>query len=69
MNCKEQDDPYLIDAIKKSFITEPSFEKEYKFNLPLGKLDLKGQSELPFDVDGIVFKNKLRNGFFIEARL
>jgi len=67
LNCKEQDDPYLIDAIKKSFLTEPDLKKDYKFDRPVEKLDLKGQSELPQDVDDLVFKNKLRDGFFIEA--
>ena len=57
----------MIDAIKKSFLSEPSHDKDYKFDLPLRKLDLKGQSELPLDVDDLIFKNKLRDGFFIEA--
>ena len=67
LNCKEQDDPYLVDAVKRSFMIEPDFEKKYNFDVPLDKLKLKWQSELPQEVDDIIFKNKLQNGFFIEA--
>ena len=67
LNCKEQDDPYLVDAVKRSFMIEPYFENKYNFDVPLDKLKLKWQSELPQDVDDLIFKNKLQNGFFIEA--
>ena len=67
MNCNEQDNPYLVDAVKRSFMIEPYFENKYNFDVPLDKLKLKWQSELPQDVDDLIFKNKLQNGFFIEA--
>ena len=67
LNCKEQDDPYLIEAIKKSFLTEPSRDKDYQFDRPLAKQELTRQSELARDVDDMVFNNNLRDGFFIEA--
>jgi hypothetical protein len=67
LNCKEQDDPYLVGAVNRSFLTRPDAEKDYKFTVPVEKMKLKGQSELAQDVDDLVFKNQLRNGFFIEA--
>ena len=67
MNCKDQEDPYLVDAVKRSFLIEPDFEKNYLFDVPVDKLNLNGHSELPQDVDDLIFKNNLRNGFFLEA--
>merc|ERR1712013_904102 len=62
LNCKEQADPYLIEAIKKSFLTEPSRDKDYQFDRPLAKQELNRQSELARDVDDMVFNNNLRDG-------
>ena len=67
MNCKDQDDPYLVEAVKKSFLIKPDYEKPYNFDVPLNEIKLQGQSELPQDVDDLIFKNNFENGFFIEA--
>ena len=67
LNCKADTDPYLVQAVKSSYLSQPDFQEKYNFDVPLDKLRLNGQSELPQDVDELIFKKKLFNGFFMEA--
>ena len=63
-----QDDPALISAIQADYIKEPDITQDYNFTLPVADLlEAAGGYDLPVDVDQLVFKGQLRNGFFIEA--
>ena len=67
MNCKSQDDPYLIQSLQNDYIRKPDISKEYSFNVPIEEIKEKGPSSLARDVDELIFKNQLSNGFFLEA--
>ena len=66
MNCFEQSDPFLIDALKENLLKEPS-EKPYNFSVPEAEVATGGQYGQPMYVDSVIFKEKVKNGFFIEA--
>ena len=68
LNCMSQDDPALISAIQADYVKEPDMNSEYNFTVPVEDLlEEAGGYDLPIDVDDLVFKGQLKNGFFIEA--
>ena len=66
MNCFEQSDPFLIDALKENHIKEPS-DKPYNFSVPVAEVATGGQYGQPWYLDNVIFKEQVKNGFFIEA--
>jgi hypothetical protein len=68
LNCLSQDDPALISALLADYIKEPDMTADYNFTVPVEDLiEGAGGYGLPIDVDELVFKHQLKNGFFIEA--
>ena len=63
LNCKAQDDPYLIDVIKNDYLNPPAVE-DYNFQHKEPKTTADGQ---PFLLDQRYFFEKKKGGFFIEA--
>ena len=68
MNCFEQEDPFLISTLKKDFLKPPppattpyNFTRTEKADL------LPGQYGQPIYLDRVIFKEQVKNGFFIEA--
>merc|ERR1711915_440398 len=41
LNCKSQDDPYLIQALQNDYITKPDISKEYSLNVPIEEIKEK----------------------------
>ena len=66
MNCFEQDDPFLIEALKKDHIIEPS-KQPYNFTVSSHSVSTFGQLGQPVYLDLVIFKETVKNGFFIEA--
>ena len=62
----EQDDPYLINVLKESHIRQPS-DQPYNFSVPETEVATAGQYGQPWYLDSVIFKEKVKNGFFIEA--
>ena len=63
-----QDDPALISVLLADYIKEPDMTADYNFTVPVEDLiEDAGGYDLPIDVDELVFKHQLKNGFFIEA--
>ena len=48
-------------------IPPPSKEVEYNFSKKSIRLDINGQVQQPIIINENIFKNKIKNGFFIEA--
>jgi len=68
LNCFEQDDQFLISTLKKDFLKPPpptttpyNFTKTENWDL------LPGQYGQPIYLDRVIFKEQVKNGFFIEA--
>ena len=66
LNCFEQEDPFLIDALKEHHIKKPSNEA-YNFSVPEPEVDTLGQYGQPLYLDSVIFKGRVKTGFFIEA--
>ena len=68
LNHLEQTNIQLITAIKENYLVPPS-EKEVKYNFSkkLEHIKINGQHHQAYIVNNQIFKNKLKNGFFIEA--
>ena len=64
LNELEQDDPMLIEAIKRIYLQPPS-KKPYNFTNN-AKVDMNGQFKQPLIVDSML-RGKVKKGFFIEA--
>ena len=63
-----QDDPALISVLLADYIKEPDMTADYNFTVRVEDLiEDAGGYGLPLDVDELVFKHQLKNGFFIEA--
>ena len=63
LNCFEQDDPVLVDAVRTMLV--PPSTKEYNFqNL---KKNINGEVGQALDAEFLVFGDDFKNGFFIEA--
>ena len=53
--------------IKNELIQEPEDQDvPYNFSRPLEKIDLVGEGQ-PYVINSRIFKNQIKNGFFIEA--
>ena len=53
--------------IKEKYLVPPS-NKEVDYNFKRkGQIKLNGQANQPIIIDEKIFKNRIRNGFFIEA--
>ena len=66
LNCFQQSDPFLINALKQDHIKEPS-EQAYNFSVPVAEVATGGQYGQPWYLDNVIFKEQVKNGFFIEA--
>ena len=47
-------------------IRHPSESKTYNFSRPIDTLDVRGQGQ-PIIINNKIFKDKIKNGFYIEA--
>jgi len=66
LNCFNPDEDYLIEALKKDYLLKPARPQE-PYSLQTDKsLEMKSQPQA-VDVMEMVYKNKLKNGFFVEA--
>ena len=66
LNCFEQSDPFLINALKEDHIKQPS-DKPYNFSVPESEVATGGQYGQPWYLDNVIFKEQVKQGFFIEA--
>ena len=69
LNCLEPDSDVLVKILKEEYI-HPWNGKEYNFTVPVENLDstsLEGEVGQPREVDDLIYKGQLKNGFFIEA--
>ena len=66
MNCFEQEDEFVINALRDDHLRPPSTEK-YNFSNPDNKVNVFGQFGQPVYLDMVIFKGQVKNGFFIEA--
>ena len=60
----EQDAPFLINVLKESHIRPPS-DQPYNFSVPETEVATSGQYSQPWYLDSVIFKEKVKNGFFI----
>ena len=58
---------YFLVIKEKYLVPPPNKEVEYKFSKQSIRLDIKGQAQQPFIINQNIFKNRIKNGFFIEA--
>lgn len=68
LNDMGQTNLKLIQAIKEDYLISPP-EKylEYNFTRRLERIPINGEKNQPIHVFNQIFKNRIRNGFFIEA--
>ena len=66
LNCFDQDDPFLIEAVKADLLHAPSTEP-YNFTASSRAELLAGEYLQPVYLDSVIFKKKVKEGFFIEA--
>jgi len=66
LNCFEQDDEFVISALRDDHLRPPSTEK-YNFSSPDNTVNVFGQFGQPVYLDTVIFKGQVKNGFFIEA--
>ena len=64
LNCFEQSDPFLINALKEDHIKQPS-DKPYNFSVPESEVATGGQYGQPWYLDNVIFKEQVTDGFFI----
>jgi len=68
LNDMEQTNPKLIQAIREDYlISPPDKYLEYNFTRRLERIAINGEKNQPIHVFNQIFRNKIRNGFFIEA--
>ena len=58
---------FLLVIKEKYLVPPPSKEVEYNFSKKSIRLDINGQVQQPIIINENIFKNKIKNGFFIEA--
>ena len=64
----DQYDDRLSKALLEKIIVHPSkLDELYNFTKPIHRLELQGQFEQPIIINRQIFKNRIKNGFFIEA--
>ena len=64
----DQYDDRLSKALLEKIIVHPSkLDEPYNFTKPIHRLELQGQFEQPIIINRQIFKNRIKNGFFIEA--
>jgi len=66
LNCFEQDDDFVINALRNDHLRPPSTEK-YNFSSPNKEVSIFGQFGQPVYLDMVIFKGQVQDGFFIEA--
>lgn len=66
LNCLDADDMYLEQVLKDSYLVPPAAPNQ-NYNLSDPKSVEMSSQHQALDVMEMVYKNKLRNGFFIEA--
>ena len=65
-NCFDQEDPFLINALQSEYLDSPS-DQGYNLSVASDENSLFGQFGQPDFLDKVIFKGKVKNGFFIEA--
>ena len=64
----DQYDERLSKALREKILNSPSRpEDPYNFSRPIQRINLHGQYEQPQIINREIFKNRVKNGFFIEA--
>ena len=58
---------YFLVIKEKYLVPPPCKEVEYNFSKKLTNLDINGQEKQPIIINEKIFKNRIKNGFFIEA--
>ena len=48
-------------------VQPPLKEMDYNFSQKLDRIDVKGQEQQPIIINEEIFKNRIKDGFFIEA--
>jgi len=69
LNCLSSDSDELVNIVKKDYLVNWDGQ-DYNFSVPVSQLDhtsLQGEIGQPLEVDKLVFKGEVKNGFFIEA--
>jgi len=64
LNCLDADNPKLLTHLTRRILTPPS---EQPYNWTQTPPVLSGQFAQPHFLDMVVFKGKVKNGFFVEA--
>ena len=58
----------MFSALLEKILIHPSKPDEpYNFTNPINRLEVQGQYEQPLIINRQIFKNRIKNGFFIEA--
>ena len=63
LNCLEQDDPRLVEAVRRRLVDHNKGE----YNFTNAEENIGGEVGQPLEVDRLVFGGELKNGFFLEA--
>ena len=58
---------YFLVIKEKYLVLPPNKEVEYNFSKKLTNIDINGQAQQPIIINQNIFKNRIKNGFFIEA--
>jgi len=71
LSCLHQESPQLVQIIREDYLEKESVKSEYNFtgftqDEFMRKPDILGDRQA-MEVDHLVFKGKLKDGFFIEA--
>jgi len=70
LNCLDQEDPKLIEAMREHYIRIPEYEVPYNGDENFAKIQQdEGVADYLQDeiLDTLLFQGKIKNGFFIEA--
>ena len=64
----DQFDERLSKELREKILTHPSKpEVPYNFSISTQRINLQGQYQQPLIINRQIFKNRVKNGFFIEA--
>ena len=57
-----------FQVIKETYLVQPPLkEMDYNFSQKLDRIDVNGQEQQPIIINEEIFKNRIKDGFFIEA--
>ena len=67
LNCLKQDDPQLLDTLRSDYLHPPSKEDYNLTMIPNNEPMSYSQVAQDTFLDKMVFKEKVKEGFFLEA--